>query len=248
MKAALVLLLLAGPAAAQPAPAPSTAPVEAASKPLSVAQQIARAYLPEQLLAESNADEFDRGFDASVAKDPGTAELERQYPGALAAMKSAAKEFALARFRSELPGTWDAVAAFIATNFTPAQQRELLTFYSSPAGQRILVATSKAVDSSKIVEQKKDGTIAIKSDMGSISAATDYGLYKSMSKEDMAAAMRFIASPTGRVFQAKTPALTQLIASRMNAMIAEVGPEVAVRSGEALRSYIAAHDRKQGKP
>ena len=163
-------------------------------------------------------------------------------------MKSAAKEFALARFRSELPGTWDAVAAFIATNFTPAQQRELLTFYSSPAGQRILVATSKAVDSSKIVEQKKDGTIAIKSDMGSISAATDYGLYKSMSKEDMAAAMRFIASPTGRVFQAKTPALTQLIAGRMNAMIAEVGPEVAVRSGEALRSYIAAHDRKQGKP
>jgi hypothetical protein len=150
-----------------------------------------------------------------------------------------------------LPAYRAATASFFAANFETAEIRELVVFWTSPAGQAVLHQVSDNLDFSavtkEIVDQMPEEDVeisqaAVDADKRKAAAAGMRGL----AAPHRTAVIRFGLSPTGRKMTRLLPqknALDQQWANR------EPSPEAVARMErerpEALLAFMEAEDSKR---
>lgn len=216
---------------------PAVAQTSAASAQNSAVRQdaleLARLLNPSEPLIKLAGRSFDEAFDKGMAADGGSEELEKAYPGFVAALRQTIRETTLADLRADMPGLHQRYARFFASNFTAAETAELLRFYRSPTGTKVIQAKFDNIDVSKMSDRFAEDPNA-KLSSGDIKAMSDSaipGALKGMSAEDIKALIAFGLQPVGRKLKSVAPQMAQIEAEIAN----EADPELDAAIEAATR-------------
>ena len=216
---------VAPPAAARIAPARLALGLELARLLNSEAGTIA---MLEKMLGES--------LPRAILADPNVAAMERQYPGIVADMIAAMKPLMITYMRGELPSLWEPLAALYATHLSEADLHEVIAFYSSPTGARIIAFMEQSVDYEPMLrEMAASGDYALSdAAMDNAEAASVEQLPGQLSPGEMAAVVRFTNTPAGRRFVA----LLEQSKAIVSQWAAEPTPELDARLEAAVMAVI----------
>lgn len=201
MFAAWVLAL----AVAAPASVPTS--VESAAVPtvsparLALATRFTDVVLPDQLILESNMDSWEVGLKTALLNNPGIANIEREFPGAVASAIAAGKPSARPYIWAKVKKAKAVKAKVMADMLDEAEMEEAMAFYLSPTGQRFIRSLFAKADStamaSAVIERANDtGEVKITDQDGQkvIRGALRETL-KTLSAADMVEIMKFEAKP-----------------------------------------------------
>jgi len=204
---ALAAIPLDGGLAVAPAPdkpAPSTN--EAAVRP--DALELSQLLNPTEPLIALAGKSFDQAFDKGLTAEGGTEELENEHPGIVAALRAAVRDTAMADFRADMPALHRRYAAFFAETFTPQETAELIGFYRSPVGAKIIQAKFANIDVSGLTEKfakDADAKMSVE-DVTALRNNAVGGIWKDMSAEDVQALMLFGQLSAGVACWSERPA------------------------------------------
>ncbi len=241
--AALLPIVLsgAGPANAESAPAapPAATPLPAASKD---ALRLAGLYMQEDLASARALSEFETSFDAGFAKDAQAAMLETRFPGLKEAAKAAGRKVFEQQYLGAMPRWKAVVARQLDSLFTPAEIGQLLTFFGSPDGKRIVATLIGGAKLDDLRERAiKDGE-NFKLGSDDIAKSLSPAL-TSLDKDQLIELFRFSASPIGRKFQKNSSAIQTVMLNEINGTMSAVqGP-----MQQAVIEAVAAHIANSGK-
>jgi hypothetical protein len=230
---ALAAIPLDGGFAAAPAPAN----LAAASHEASVRQdalELAQLLNPTEPLIALAGKGFDQAFDKSLTSEGGANELETEHPGIVADLRSAIRDTATADFRADMPVLHRRYAAFFAETFTPQETAELIEFYRSPVGAKVIQAKFANLDVSGLTEKfAKDANAKMSvEDVNELRDNAEGGMWKDMSADDVQKIMLFGLKPVARKLSGAT------------ARMAEIETEMANEEDPVLDRAIGAATRK----
>ncbi|MHA6721881.1 DUF2059 domain-containing protein [Sphingomonas sp. RS2018] len=247
MRAAVLVsaLLLAAPATAQlpTAPAPASGAIDPAR--LALALELARELNSEALtraqLGKISAETMPRAF----AQNPAMAALEKQYPGAIAAVMAAMTPVIVDYTIGLLPKLWTEIAPIYARSLDPAELRQLLAFYRGPTGQRVIAAMGRGSDyGATLSRMVNEGTTAMTA--GDLRNGATPGIaevVRTASDEDKAAMVALVQTSAGR----KLPAVTTEVMAAVAAASARPDPVMEKRIEQVVKTALDAHIKKSGK-
>jgi len=243
------LLLLA--AMVQTAPVPIVAPPPAGP----VAAPSARALALGRDLAEVLNSEaltrvqLDKMLSESVpqvfAKDPQMAAIEKAYPGAAAALIAALAPVIREVTIAALPGMWRELAPIYAARLSATEIEQLLVFYRSRTGIRLIDAMGRGADYSTALSRVvASGTSDISpADLRSGAAPGIAEVVRSASAEDGAAMVALTRTSAG----AKLPAITQAVHERITQLANARDPETEKRIEALTVRTLQEHMARGGK-
>ena len=198
------------------------------------ALELARLLNPAEPFISAAGRSFDDAFDKRLAAEGGADELEKGYPGFIAELRTAIREATLADLRSDLPTFHERYARVFAESFTAEELGELIAFYRTPAGGRIIQSKFANIDVSNVIDRigdDPDGKVSA-GDVQAIGRQAGAGTLKDMSAEDFQAVMLFGLRPVARKLRDAAPRL------------AEVEAEIANEPDPALDQAIEAASQK----
>jgi hypothetical protein len=197
-----LLSLLAGAAlgvygsALQPAPQPAPAAQQASPTPTAVldtAMRLARLiYPPEKVLAIQL-----KAYDVAARRslDPQQAALFAKYPGLLDAVVAAGRTVTEKHIVALAPDRQRRFADFYAAHFSPAEIDELIEFYSSPVGGKLIDGLYTRTNVDKLIGPRvMQGELNAK-EKDDLKRAAAAQAYAQFSADDRRALNAFVASP-----------------------------------------------------
>lgn len=225
------LLLMAASShaiAAPPAPGSKDAAVR------EDALELARLLNPADQLISLAGRSFDEAFDKGMAAEGGGEALEKAFPGMPAELRRAIRETTLADLRADMPAIHRRYAGFFGASFTPEEVAELLAFYRSPTGAKIIQAKFANLDVSKVTDRFAEDPEAklTAGDVNALNNSAMPGVWKDMSADDVRALMAFALRPVARKLKAAAP------------QVAQIEAEIANEPDPALDAAIEAASRK----
>ena len=191
----LALLLAAAtpaaPSAAPPSPTVADAPVRAD------ALELVRVLNPEGLMAEMVVRNFTDSMRLAIKASDDYRALEKEYPGISEALIEAMAGAMQADFVADLPAVRFRYARFYADRFSPDETAQLMHFYSSGAGQRLVRAKFSKLDATPMVGEfvENPDTAVSKDHIRDLNRAATMSMIGDMSDEDRAALMQFAKQP-----------------------------------------------------
>lgn len=228
-----VLLIAAASTFCLPVTA-QTGPAAAQASPVREdAVELARLLNPSDTLIGLAGRSFDDAFDKGMASNGGSDALEKAYPGIVAALRQAVRETTLADLRADMPSLHQRYARFFASNFTAPETAELLRFYRSPTGAKIIQAKFASLDVSNLTDRLAENPDAKLSaeDMKAMSDGAVPGALKDMSADDIKSLIAFGLLPVGRKLKSLAPQMAQIEAEIAN----EPDPQLDAAIEEATR-------------
>lgn len=214
----LILMCLAAPMAAHadPAgqPAPDGEPTGLAHKPVirEDALELARLLNPPEPIIALAGRSFDQAFNKGLESEGGGEALEKEFPGLVEALRQATRDATLADLRGDMPAIHRRYARFIAEHFTSEETSELIGFYRSPTGAKIVQAKFSNIDLSGVVDRLADDPDAklLTDDLKKMNEGVMPAIWKGMSADDIRAVVTFGLRPVARKLRSAAPAMAAI--------------------------------------
>ncbi len=118
-----------------------------------LALEIAKLLNSEALMRLQAKKLFTQTYPNTFAATPEIAALEKEHPGAIAAITDALKRVSMENVTASLPDLWARLTPLYARTFTTTELRKLLDFYRSPTGARLINAVARDTDYSSMVQK-----------------------------------------------------------------------------------------------
>lgn len=222
---------------AVPSPVMAAAPAAAATQNAAVredALELARLLNPADLLIGLAARSFDEAFDKGMAAEGGSETLEKEFPGLIADLRQTIRDATLADLKADMPALHRRYASFFGASFTPDEVAQLLVFYRSQTGTKIIKAKFASLDVSKLSDRFAEDPDAKLSagDVKDLNQGAMPGVWNDMSADDIKALMAFGLNPVAKKLKAVAP------------QMAEIEAEIANEPDPALDAAIEAATRK----
>ena len=223
------------------APGQAGAPTPA----VAVAIDPARRILGLELAQLLNSDAMSRAqidhmlsetFPAALAADAAFKELEKDYPGISRATLDAMRPIVTAEVVKGLPTLWNSLGAIYAEEFTEGELNEVLAFFRSPAGGRVIENMAREVtfgaelQAMLASEQNDISETAMRTGL----AAGAVKAVRKLSEEDRKAVAAFGWTPAG----AKLAATKKRILPVLTAWSNQTSPETDARMEKAMTEVI----------
>lgn len=179
---------------------------------------------------------------AMIAQNPELAEIEKQFPGALAHMFDAARPEVERHIVASLPQLWTAIATLLSAELTSTEIEAARAFYSSPAGKRFKAAMLRNYDvTQEIAPLAKNLDAKLEPSMirrGIEGGAQD--AVAELSAEDKAALLRFGRTPAFAKIRTLNTRLLQISADWSNASDPEFEARMETLMAAAMEEFITA--------
>lgn len=211
-------------AVAQPATAPAVPTAVGEAPARADAMALAKVLNPEGPTIEMLVRSFESTLRSTVKGSENYQALERDHPGISDAVVDAMLKVAKADAVADMPKLRQRYANFFASRFSPEETAEMMRFYSSPAGQRLVMAKFAKLDAGLAASGiAKNPEAAVSSgQIREMNRTAANSISNEMSAEDLAALAAFAQTPVfAKVTQAR-PAMEQLEADIAN----EADPEL----------------------
>lgn len=219
--------------------APAAAQNSTATAPSAEAQRFGTLYLPIELSLESAIAGFNKEFEPAIRADANVVALEKAKPGLIDAAGNAGRDAMTRIMRRDLPAAQERIAAFAAANLTNAELAQINQFYASGAGTRLQQLVAANADTSGLAEQTRDTGSIPKLEGGQLLAMIDPTVITKLSKEDLAALLKFGATPAGRKMNGLTKPLADLVAGEMNNIVTAMTPEIEKAVVAAITRHLS---------
>ncbi len=235
LHAILVAALAAAPAPAQPPTPPAVPPV--AAQPAQRALALARIVAPASLLVEKEIAEARRSFEAAIAESAGARSAEAAYPGLYAYVWRETEPVMRALSQASQEALHRKLAAMFAARLNAAETEALITYDSSPLGQRGLRTSIAGI------EVQPDGKPPARTPGLADRVAKE--IKGSMTAEDEAVALELSRHIGIEKFRSVGAEVQRI---ELQSVIEEE-PRIQARTGaaiqQAIKRYVAAHPRRR---
>jgi hypothetical protein len=211
------------------------------------ALRLARLIYPQDKVLEVRIKLYDAGVAASLKDDPGKAAWFSKYPGLLDIGISAGRAVLEKHIIASAPQRQDGFARFYAKNFSPAEIDQLISFYSSPTGSKLISGMYAGTNAAQMVaaigpSADEHLTPEQTRDVQQIARAQVRAQY---SADDVKALAAFAASPVHAKLGQLRSAFSALVAST------EADPTLETDINKAIEAsiidYLAKHDGNRAK-
>jgi hypothetical protein len=203
------------------------------------ALELARLLNPPEPLIKLAGRSFDEAFDKGMASEGGSEALEKAYPGIIAALRQTIRDLTLADLKADMPAVHQRYARFFASNFTAAETAELLRFYRSPTGTKVIQAKFDNINVSNLSDRFAADPNA-KLSAGDIKTLNDSalpGALKGMAAEDIKALIGFGLQPIGRKLKGVAPQMAQIEAEIANAPDPELDAAIEAATRQIYQRF-----------
>ena len=236
----LAVLGAAQAATAQPASqAPAVAPQPAN------AMQLARLLNPEDSIVAASDRAFKTGFEAALAKDEETGGMMKEHPALLEAIYAGTLPVVRKHVAASMPRLHRRSADFYAGRFTPTEIDQLIAFYGSPTGRKMVAGLYAGMDMGKIVDAiGPEGKDPLTGDaMKGVIGSAAFGVLPSFDQPDWKAFSEFTKSPLFLKVRAATPDMLKMTAELANEPNPEMDAELEQVISTAVQTYFSDADR-----
>lgn len=235
-----LLLAAAQPAAAPAQPAPDAGVSSPAVRPDSMA--LTRLVNPEELTIKMLVRSFEDSLRTMVGSNEDYLALEKEYPGVSEAVVAAMLDVMRADAIAELPKMRERYARFYAEHFSPAETAELIRFYSSKTGQRLVAAKLTKLDAKPLTGEllkSPDGQVS-KDHIQAMNRAASGSIAEEITPEDLAALKEFSQTPVFRKLTSARGAMEQLEADIANEPDPELDKALEAATERAIAKFMGA--------
>lgn len=229
------------PVPASLSPLPIVTPTEEAK---ALALELATLLNSEDLTRRQLAKAYTETMPKVLANNQQFRVMEFQYPGISAVAINAEREIVEPSTITILPGIQGALANAISAHITAPELRELLAFYSSPLGTKILDGIAEGTDMSSLAQKRIDGDdngITADDLKTATSTAAMPNILKSLTKEDIQQVVRFEMSPLGKKWKRMGPLMLSTAAEYQNNNMTELKAKAQENVMIAVVQYMRDH-------
>lgn len=232
----------------------ATAPVAPASaEPTVVAEalrpanamQLSRMLNPEDKILEASAHAFKTGFKAALANDRDTAAMFDEHPKLLDAIFDAAVPVVQRHVREDVPDLQQKCARFYADKFTAGEIDQLIIFYGSPTGAKLVAGMYAGLDVSKIVEAVgPEGTDPVSNEaIAGMLTSTAMRIMPAFNDEDRQSFLEFMKTPLFLKVRAATPDMMKLMTEIANKPDPDLDAEIELVVTRVVSDYFAGAEQ-----
>lgn len=227
--AALFLGLLA-PACALAAPAAKAATQASAQPTEAEARKFLSIYLPRDVQRSSELATLRSTFVPTLEKDAGLKGMLVMYPDLGPALLKAMEgqiDLYVDEFNERFPPL---AVPVLRSGLSQPELREIIAFYASPLGQRVIRLSAGNIDASEVAELGLKGEAVDINVANRQAIAAGIATLSALSAEDRTAVFAFTLSPVGRKFMAVRDRLMTIQAG----LISKPGPRFEAASEAAI--------------
>lgn len=234
-------------AAATPVGSAAAAPqkLEHAPAPLAAeALELATLLNPEKELVEVGVRGFEIGFQEGLRQNAEYADVFDAHPGLDKAIIAAAKPIMEADLRKDLPAIRQRYGRFYQAHLQPVEIRQLLAFYRSPTGAKVIAGMFAGLDLQSIAANvaQNEGTEVRPSDLSDALKATTRRILPAFDDSDRAALLTFMGTSAFRRLQQVNPKIMALHAEIANESDPELDTALDEAMEKAIEDFIAKSD------
>ncbi len=238
IKFALMSLLIgwANPAPAAPGVAMPPAAVPASSL------RLARLLNPTDKLLDIAMRGFEAGVDAALKKNSEDAAVFEQNPGLLEAIVEAGKPIVRKHVEAGLPAHQQKYADFYARTFSGEEIGQLIAFYSSRTGTKVIAGMYTGADLGAFAEaivEKADQPLTPEA-VHQFTTSAGAKLLPGLDADDWQALFTFAATPAYAKLKGSAPQMRQLAADVANQDDPAMNAELDKAVEAAVAKYMAA--------
>lgn len=235
-----LLLVQAAPAApaAAPAPAAATDPARAALA-LELAEVLNSEALTRAQLTKMTQDTLPKVF----AQNPSMVAIEKDHPGAAAAVIAAISPVMIDYTVRSLPDMWRAIAPVYARRLDADELRTLLAFYRGPTGRRVIDIMGRGADYGATLSRMmndRSNTVTT-SDLTGGAAPGISDVIRSASEDDRKAMVALMQTSAGR----KLPDTTREVMAVVAAYSSRPDPALEKRIETLTVDTLTKHMKKR---
>jgi hypothetical protein len=224
---------------------PPAAPIDPARPAL--AHQLVDLLHPEDEMVESNVQMWDLRVRRSAASDPMFAKIEAEYPGAVDAYAAGARPVAIEHARQFVRNAKDLKAQILAQKLSAADLQQLIEFFRSPVGVKIVHTQRSPKDIAKIVQQHRPGTGPVLSmqDVERSRARSRDKTIDNLSADELLQVMKFESRPVAAHYAQAVSAADAALLELVNHPDRSWSDREAEAGTRALDQFIAAAKRSR---
>ena len=241
-----MLLLALSLAIAEPSGAAASAALQSQLKPVSArAMALSRMLNPEREMRQVTERGFDAGFAAGKAADPAAAAVYAEHPGLEETIRVAGRKAVAANLDRIIANAQAKFARFYDERLTQDELQEMILFYGSPTGQKVVAGMYAGLDMTQLVQRMgPDGERDISgSDVGALNRATVVRILPSFTAADRTALLKFSTTPTFVKLRSILPDFQGLVASVANQPDPLLNAAIEKEVGKAVEEFLAAEER-----
>jgi hypothetical protein len=203
------------------------------------ALELARVLNPAEPMIRLAARSFDQAFEQGMKEDGGREELDRDLPGFVDALRAAVLDVTLADLRADLPTVHQRYALLLTDRFSADETAELINFYRSPTGAKVIAAKFANIDIAKLVAQYNENPEAAVSadDITKANADAVPSIWKGLSAEDIGALLTFSLRPVARKLQVVAPAMAAIEADIANEPDPKLDAEIEAATQRVYKQF-----------
>jgi hypothetical protein len=240
-----ICVSLATVASAAPPPKTPADNAVAPSRIPEAALRLSRILNPADKIIELGMKGFDAGVNAELKKKPEDAAVYDRNPGLLDAILASGRPVMRSHIVAGIPAQQQRFAQFYAEKFTPDEIDQLIAFYSTPTGTKVVEAMYAGGDFSEVIDAMDKGSGAMNAaaveKMNSSAAAQ---LPYKFDADDWKAMFAFAATPAHAKLEKIAPEFNQLVADVGNAP----DPTLESDMNSAIESAVKAYFAKKKHP
>lgn len=191
---------------------------------------------------------FQAGIDAELKKNPEEAAVYARNPGLLEAIGDAGRPIVRKHFEASVPVRQERFARFYAEKFSAQELDQLVSFYASPTGAKVIASMYSGVNLPQLLETidaHKDGSLTAK-DVSELNGSATKQLPDQFDADDWKALFIFATTPVHAKLQKLAPEFHQLVADVENEPDPAMDAELDKAVEAAVETYMARRKDKSG--
>jgi len=245
VRAFLSLGLIIVSSGAFAAPAPATALQTAVSSALASvpgnAMRLSQLANPTDKILELGLKAFQAGFDGELKKSPEDAAFFAKNPGLQEAIWEASRPLVRTHLLASIPSQQRRYAEFYTSKFSTDEIDQLVSFYSSPTGTKVIRAMYAGVDLGKLAELSSPGGKVSARQVEELKSSSMSGLADEFDADDWRSIFTFMSAPVHAKLLKLAPEFNQLVADIGN----EPTPELDAALDKVVREVVADYFAKR---
>lgn len=227
--------------AAPPAATATAQSAAAAQSPIpDAALRLSRILNPADKIVELGMRGFDTGVNEELKKKPEDAAVYDRNPGLLDAILASGRPVMRSHLLAGIPAEQQRFAQFYAEKLSPDELDQLIAFYSTPTGAKVIDAMYAGGDFGELVDamEKGDGAMSAAAVDKMNSSAAAQLPYK-FDADDWKTMFAFAATPVHAKLAQIAPEFNQLVADLGNAPDPTLEGDMNTAIEGAVKAYFA---------
>jgi len=199
---------------------------------------------PAEHILEIGLKAFEAGMSAELKNNPEDAAFFAANPGLLGEITKVGRLIVRRHFLAAIPGQQRRYAQFYAAKFSPEEIDQLISFYSSPTGAKVVRAMFAGVDLKKLSEgvSPEGKPMVTASQILESKRSSMSGLLDEFDADDWKSLFTFMSEPVHAKLLKVVPEFNQLVADMAN----EPTPELDAELEKAVQKTTAAYFVRRG--